>query len=95
MAFYTYLLASAPFGTLYCGHTDNLSGRVEKHREKVYSGFTAKYGVVRLVWYEAHETRSGAFHHERRIKHWNRAWKIRLIEEANPGWADLYETLTP
>jgi putative endonuclease len=91
VSFYTYLLASAPYGTLYCGHTDNLISRVWKHREKVFSGFTAKYGVTRLVWYEAHGEREGAFRQERRLKKWNRAWKIRLIEAENPTWADLYE----
>jgi putative endonuclease len=93
MAFYTYLLASAPHGTLYCGHTDALSLRVWKHREKRYGGFTAKYGVTRLVWYELHDSREPAFRRERKIKKWNRAWKLRLIEAANPGWEDLYETL--
>jgi predicted GIY-YIG superfamily endonuclease len=64
---------------------------VWKHRQKVYSGFTAKYGVSRLVWYETHGEREQAFRRERRIKKWNRAWKIRLIEAENPIWADLYE----
>ena len=93
VSFYTYLLASAPYGTLYCGHTDRLALRVWKHREKVYPGFTAKYGVTRLVWYEVYEDREHAFRRERRIKKWERAWKIRLIEAMNPTWSDLYETL--
>jgi len=93
MAFFTYLLASAPYGTLYCGHTDDLAARVWKHKEKVFRGFTAKYGVDRLVWYEVFDSREGAFLRERRIKKWERAWKIRLIEELNPAWADLYETI--
>lgn len=84
MAFYVYLLASAPYGTLYCGHTDNLPQRVWRHREKALSGFTARYEVTRLVWYEQHETRENAFLRERRIKKWNRAWKISLIEGDNP-----------
>jgi len=91
--FYTYLLASAPHGTLYCGHTENIGRRVWEHREKVRRGFTAKYGVVRLVWYAAHLSREGAKVHEQQIKKWNRAWKVRLIEAENPNWADLYETL--
>jgi putative endonuclease len=91
MSFYTYLLASAPYGTLYCGHTDDLVARIWKHRERVYSGFTAKYGVYRLVWYEAHGEREHAFRRERRIKKWNRGWKVRLIEVENPTWSDLYE----
>ncbi|HRD47688.1 MAG TPA: GIY-YIG nuclease family protein [Caulobacter sp.] len=93
MAFYTYIMASGPYGTLYIGHTDSLARRAWQHREKQRPGFTAKYGVVRLVWYEVHDTREGAKAHERRLKKWNRAWKIRLIEALNPRWLDLYETL--
>jgi putative endonuclease len=93
MSFFTYLLATAPYGTLYCGHTDDLIGRVWKHREEVFSGFTAKYGVKRLVWYEPHGERAAAFRRERQIKKWNRAWKVRTIEEMNPTWADLYDEL--
>ena len=59
----------------------------------MFPGFTAKYGVMMLVWYQMHDTREGAFRRERQIKKWNRAWKIRLILEMNPGWLDLYETL--
>ncbi len=93
MAFYTYMMASGPYGTLYCGHTDDLAQRIWKHKKKVYRGFTARYDVTRLVWYEVHDDRSGAFRRERKIKKWNRAWKIRLIEGLNPQWLDLYETL--
>jgi len=93
VAFYTYLLASAPYGTLYCGHTDDLTTRIWKHREKTYSGFTARYGVTRLVWFEIHGERDGAFRRERQIKKWNRAWKVRLIEAENPTWSDLYQEL--
>ncbi len=93
MAFYTYLLASGPYGTLYCGHTDNLTARIGQHREHARAGFTRKYGVDRLVWFEPHDSRSGAFTRERQIKTWNRDWKIRMIEEVNPTWADLYESL--
>jgi putative endonuclease len=91
--FYTYLLASKRYGTLYCGHTDDIAVRVWKHKEKIFRGFTARYGVHCLVWYEAHETRDAAFRRERQIKKWNRAWKISLIEENNPWWNDLYQTL--
>ena len=93
MSFYAYLLASRPYGTLYCGMTDDLARRVWEHREHVRRGFTAKYDVVRLVWYELHDTREAAFQRERRIKDWRRAWKIELIEAMNPGWDDLYEVL--
>jgi putative endonuclease len=93
MSFYTYIMASQPNGTLYAGHTDNLAHRAWQHREGQIPGFTQKYGVKLLVWYEVHDTRHGAFTRERQIKKWNRAWKIRLIRELNPDWLDLYETL--
>lgn len=91
--FCVYLLASRPYGTLYCGHTDDLARRIWEHKQKVRKGFTSKYGVDRLVWYEMGDTREGAFIRERQIKKWNRAWKIQLIEALNPTWADLSETL--
>jgi len=91
--FYTYLLASKRYGTLYCGHTDDIAERVYKHKEKIFKGFTAKYGVHTLVWYEPHDSREGAFRRERQIKKWRRAWKIALIEENNQWWNDLYQTL--
>lgn len=95
MSFYTYILASARNGTLYVGHTDDLSARIWQHKEKALPGFTARYGVDRLLWFAVHETRESAFAHERRIKKWNRAWKLRMIEAINPDWHDLYEQLTP
>ena len=94
MAFYTYIMASQRNGTLYTGSTDNIGLRAWKHAEGVGSGFTSKYGVGRLVWFETHETRECAFRRERQIKKWNRQWKLRLIEEMNPGWRDLTETLS-
>lgn len=93
--FYTYILASRRNGTLYVGSTDSLERRVWEHREKVRGGFTAKYGVTCLVWFEPHETRQHAFTRERRIKEWRRSWKIMLIEERNPTWRDLFEELCP
>ena len=93
MAFYVYLMASNPYGTLYCGSTDDLARRAWEHREKILPGFTGKYGVTRLVWYEVGESRESVLIKEKQIKNWNRAWKIRLIEEANPKWLDLYEAL--
>ncbi len=89
MAFYTYIVASDRNGTLYIGSTDNLAQRAWEHAEKLRPGFTAKYGVGRLVWFENHETREAAFRRERQMKKWNRAWKIALIERSNPGWLDL------
>ena len=94
MAFYTYIMASQRNGTLYTGSTDNIGLRAWQHAEGVGSGFTTKYGVGRLVWFETHETREAAFRRERQIKKWNRQWKLRLIEEMNPGWHDLTERLS-
>ncbi len=91
--FYTYIVASRRNGTIYIGSTDDLGRRVYEHKVKARHGFTAKYGCDRLVWYEAHDTRHSAFLRERQIKEWRRLWKLRLIEEANPDWADLYATL--
>ena len=95
MAFYTYIMASGRNGTLYTGSADNLIKRVWEHKQKLRRGFTADYDVNELVWYEAHETRTGAFRRERQIKKWNRLWKLRLIEEMNPGWHDLFDKLEP
>lgn len=86
-----YILASRRNGTLYTGVTSNLPERVRQHREGTYSGFTSQYGVHRLVWYEAHATMETAILREKRIKKWNRGWKLELIEKSNPEWADLAE----
>ncbi|MGB3625126.1 MAG: GIY-YIG nuclease family protein [Henriciella sp.] len=88
--FYVYILASQKNGTLYTGHTDDIAARVFAHKEGRGSAFTKKYRVTRLVWYEHHQTRDGAKTREYQIKTWKRAWKIRLIEELNPDWDDLY-----
>lgn len=94
MAFFTYIVASQRNGTLYTGSTDDLIARVCQHRDKLRpNSFTARHGVARLVWYEWHETREAAFKRERQIKKWNRLWKLRLIEEMNPGWHDLLDRL--
>ncbi|WP_292035174.1 MULTISPECIES: GIY-YIG nuclease family protein [unclassified Brevundimonas] len=94
MAFFTYIMASRRNETLDTGSTDDLGLRVSQHWEGAGSKFTAEHGVERLVWFEAHETREAAFRRERQIKKWNRQWKLRLIEEMNPGWRDLVETLS-
>ncbi len=93
MAFYVYLVASKKRGTLYIGMTDDLAKRIWEHKEKLTKGFTTRYAVDRLVWYEVHESRESAFIRERAMKKWNRVWKIELIETENPDWNDLYETL--
>ena len=86
-----YLLASKRNGTLYVGVTSDLIHRVAQHRDESFSGFTAKYSVKRLVWFERHETMEEAILREKRIKKWNRAWKLELIEAGNPDWLDLAE----
>ena len=88
-----YLLASRRNGTLYCGSTGDLIKRVWEHRQGVGSVFTAKYAVHTLVCFEPHNVMESAIQREYRIKNWKRAWKLRLIEESNPTWADLYEGL--
>lgn len=85
-----YLLASRRNGTLYVGVTSDLVKRVWEHREGVVPGFTRRYGVHLLVWYEVHASMAAAISRERAIKQWRRAWKLRLIEETNPAWEDLY-----
>ena len=84
-----YILASGRNGTLYVGVTSNLPGRVWQHKEDVVPGFTKKHGVHILVWYELTESMEGAIKREKQLKKWNRAWKVRLIEERNPYWRDL------
>lgn len=90
MAFYVYIMASQKNGTLYTGHTDDISRRAFEHREGLLPGFSRKYRTKRLVWYEVHDSRESALTRERQIKKWNRAWKIELIETRNPQWRDLY-----
>ena len=88
--YWVYILASKLGGTLYIGVTSNLVKRVYEHRTKVVAGFTKEYGVHRLVYFEQHADIEAAIHREKRLKKWNRAWKICLIEEVNPNWDDLY-----
>ncbi|MBM3342691.1 MAG: GIY-YIG nuclease family protein [Betaproteobacteria bacterium] len=88
-----YILASSRNGTLYVGVTSDLVKRVWEHKNDFVEGFTKQYGVHALVWYEVHETMESAIAREKALKYWKRAWKLRLIEEMNPGWDDLYEKL--
>ena len=85
-----YILASQRNGTLYIGVTSNLTQRVYQHREHLAQGFTNQYHVTLLVWYELHSTMEHAITREKQLKKWNRQWKLRLIEEKNPGWQDLW-----
>jgi putative endonuclease len=86
-----YLLASRRNGTLYAGVTSNLLARIHQHRHGLVRGFTREYGVKLLVWFEQHPTMDSAITREKRIKKWNRAWKLELIEAGNPEWRDLAE----
>jgi putative endonuclease len=89
-----YLLASRKNGTLYVGVTSNLVKRVWEHREHIVEGFTSRYHVTRLVWFEQHASMADAIAREKMLKHWKRQWKIRLIEERNPQWLDLYDGIS-
>lgn len=92
--FFVYILASQSHGTLYIGSTADLIRRIWEHKSKAIPGFTAKYGVDRLVCFEPHESMAAAAKRESQIKEWNRAWKIELIERGNPHWIDLYSSLS-
>ena len=88
-----YLLASKQNGTLYTGVTSSLLKRVWEHKNNVVEGFSKKYGVHILVWYELHDTMETAIQREKHIKNWKRAWKIKMIEKKNPLWRDLYQDI--
>ncbi len=88
--FYVYIMTNAPRGTLYIGMTNDLVRRVYEHREGLAKGFTSKYKLKILVYFEVHSDPATAHHRERRLKNWNRAWKVELIEQGNPTWLDLW-----
>jgi len=88
-----YILASKRNGTLYIGVTSDLAKRVWQHKNDVVDGFTKRYSVHQLVWYKLHETMESAIEREKTLKNWKRAWKLELIENSNPSWQDLYETI--
>jgi len=91
--YYVYILSSQRNGTLYVGSTSDLIKRVFEHKNKLVFGFTAKYNVSRLVYFEEHGSYVEAAAREKRLKNWCRQWKLNLIEEKNPQWNDLYEEL--
>ncbi len=93
MAFFVYLLASRRHGTLYLGVTNDIGRRVSEHKTKMHPGFSARYGVDRLVWYETYDRAIDAIAREKSLKKWHRDWKTRLIETENPNWIDLYPML--
>ena len=88
-----YILTNKPLGTLYIGVTSNLPQRIWQHKTKVTKGFTEKYNLNKIVWYEAHGDIVSAIQREKALKAWKRDWKIRIIEEMNPLWRDLYVDL--
>ena len=94
MAYYVYMLASQRNGTLYIGVTNDLVRRTYEHKTKLVRGFTKQYGVDRLVWFETYDDPENAIVREKELKKWRRAWKMRLIEESNPQWLDLYSQIS-
>ena len=93
MGGWIYIMTNRRNGTLYVGVTSDLPGRVYQHREGLIAGFTKRYGLKILAYYEQHDDIRGAIQREKNIKHWPRAWKVRLIHSMNPEWNDLYHTL--
>jgi len=91
--FYVYMLVSKLNGTLYIGITSNLVQRIWQHKNKMVEGFTRKYNVNKLVYYEVHPNAESAITREKQMKKWRRSWKIRLIKEKNPDWKDLYDDI--
>jgi putative endonuclease len=89
--YYVYMLASGPYGTLYVGVTSDLTKRAWEHRNHVVEGFSKAHATDRLVWYEQHQDVIEAITREKRIKKWNRDWKVNLIQAMNPEWRDLFE----
>ena len=88
-----YILASKRNGTLYIGVTSDLVKRIWQHKNNMVEGFTKRYVVHQLVWYELHENMQFAIEREKRMKGWKRKWKLELIESMNPNWQDLYHTI--
>jgi putative endonuclease len=91
--YFVYIITNNPYGTLYTGVTSNLIQRIHQHREGVVEGFSKRHDLNRLVWYEVHEDVHAAITSEKRIKKYRRDWKVNLIQQMNPQWIDLYETL--
>jgi putative endonuclease len=92
-SYYVYILASRRDGAIYVGVTSDLVKHVYEHRGKFVSGFTSRYNITCLVWFEVHDDPIAAITREKQLKKWRRAWKIALIEKDNPDWRDLYEEI--
>jgi putative endonuclease len=91
--YYVYLLASRKHGTLYVGVTNNLVRRIYQHKTHAVRGFSSRYNVHLLVWFESYDDPESAIAREKEIKKWRREWKVNLIEQSNPEWIDLYESI--
>ncbi len=91
--FCVYILTNKMYGTFYVGMTSNLPKRIWEHKNKVVEGFSKKYDLDKLVYYEAHENAESAVKREKRLKKWDRKWKIELIQKQNPDWQDLFESI--
>lgn len=91
---YVYIVTNDRNGTLYIGVTNNLIKRIWEHKSKLIKGFTTKYNIDKLVYYEQHPDINTAIHREKRLKEWHRKWKINLIEKTNPYWQDLFDQLS-
>jgi len=92
--YFVYILTNKPRGTLYVGITSNLVRRIYEHREGLMPGFTKRYGLKKLVYFERYDDPNSAIQREKNVKHWSRAWKLDLITGANPQWRDLYADFT-
>jgi putative endonuclease len=90
---FVYIMTNQPNGILYIGVTNDIARRAWEHREGLLDGFTRRYDLKRLVWFEPHQSIVAAIQREKTMKHWPRAWKVRLILADNPDWTDLYDTL--
>jgi putative endonuclease len=93
MGYYVYILASRKDGAIYVGITNDIVRRIYEHRIKAVRGFTSKYNITRLVWFEIYDDAISAISREKELKKWKRAWKVQLIEAQNPQWEDLYESI--
>ena len=93
MSYYVYIIASRRDGAIYIGVTNNLVRRVYEHRIKAVPGFTSKYNITQLVWFEVYDDPVSAITREKELKKWKRSWKIQLIQAENPEWKDLYESI--
>ncbi len=93
MAYYVYILASRKDGAIYIGMTNDIVRRVYEHQTKAVPGFTSKYNIIRLVWFEIYDDPTNAISREKELKKWKRPWKVKSIESQNPDWNDLYESI--